>query len=175
MKILNKLELYVNISVRILIGFGLLAMVVLVAMQISTRFILPLLGISSGLPWTEEAARYLMVWVIFLGGAIAARHGMLIAVTALFEVLPPRASFWLHKVSLLVLAAVFAAMTWYGWSWAQFGADETSPGLTISKFWLYLSMPVGCFLALINTLILLFSSDTGTGHGRDIAKEPQAA
>lgn len=145
----------INFFVRVLIGLGLLCMVVLVATQVAVRFILPKLGMPVSLPWTEEAARYLMVWVIFLGGAIAARHGLLIAVTALLEALPTAPSRLLRKLSLLLLAGIFAVMAWYGWQWAHFGADEISPALTVSKFWLYLAMPVGCALAAVNTLLLL--------------------
>lgn len=138
-----------------LIAVGLLFMVVLVSLQICVRFLLPMLGMPAGLPWTEEASRYLMVWVIFLGGAIAARRGSLIAVTALVDALPPRRASQLGAFAFGGLVAIFAAMSWYGWQWAQFGADEISPALAVSKFWLYLAMPVGCLLASVNTVILL--------------------
>ncbi len=144
-----------NFLVRILVGFGLLCMVVLISLQVAVRFILPKLGMPAGLPWTEEAARYLMVWVIFLCGAIAARHGLLIAVTALTEALPTVPSRLLRRAALALLAGIFLAMAWYGWQWTQFGADEISPALTLSKFWLYLAMPVGCTLAAVNTLVLM--------------------
>lgn len=145
----------INFFTRILLGVGLLCMVVLISLQVAVRFILPKLGMPAGLPWTEEAARYLMVWVIFLGGAIAARHGLLIAVTALIEALPTTPSRLLRRTALALLACIFAAMTWYGWQWTLFGADEVSPALTLSKFWLYLAMPVGCALAAVNTLVLM--------------------
>ena len=143
-----------NFIVRILIGLGLLSMVVLISLQVTVRFILPKLGMPAGLPWTEEAARYLMVWVIFLGGAIAARHGLLIAVTALIEALPAAPSRLLRRAALYLLAGIFLAMAWYGWQWTLFGADEVPPALMLSKFWLYLAMPVGCALAAANTLVL---------------------
>ncbi|WP_298014971.1 TRAP transporter small permease [uncultured Castellaniella sp.] len=151
-----------NFIVRILIGLGLLCMVVLISLQVAVRFILPKLGMPAGLPWTEEAARYLMVWVIFLGGAIAARHGLLIAVTALIEALPSAPSRLLRRAALALLAGIFVAMAWYGWQWTQFGADEISPALTLSKFWLYLAMPVGCTLAAVNTLVLMLRN--GEAH-----------
>lgn len=147
-----------NFIVRILIGLGLLCMVVLISLQVAVRFILPKLGMPAGLPWTEEAARYLMVWVIFLGGAIAARHGLLIAVTALIEALPAVPSRLLRRAALTLLAGIFIAMAWYGWQWTLFGADEISPALTLSKFWLYLAIPVGCALAAVNTLVLMFQN-----------------
>lgn len=152
----------INYCVRILLALGLFSMVALVFTQVCVRFILPKLGMPAGLPWTEEAARYLMVWLIFLGAAIAARHGLLIAVTALAEALPAHRRKQLQTVSLTVLMGIFLAMAWYGWEWAQFGADEISPALRLSKFWLYLAMPVGCLLATINTGLLLFENITAT-------------
>jgi len=157
-KLLTSMMDRLNFLVRILIGAGLLCMVVLVSLQVAVRFILPKLGMPAGLPWTEEAARYLMVWVIFLGGAIAARHGLLIAVTALIEALPAAPSRLLRRSALILLAGIFVAMAWYGWRWTAFGADEISPALALSKFWLYLSMPVGCALAAMNTLVLLLQN-----------------
>lgn len=154
----------INYGVRALLAIGLFSMAVLVFTQVCVRFILPKLGMPAGLPWTEEAARYLMVWLIFLGGAVAARHGLLIAVTALAEALPTRPRNLLRVISLTILIVIFVAMAWYGWLWAQFGADEISPALRISKFWLYLAMPVGCLLASINTSLLLFENRTLPNH-----------
>ena len=146
---------WINWVLGYAVGGMLLAMVALVFTQIVVRFVLPKLGLATSLPWTEEAARYLMVWVIFLGGAIAARRGLLIAVTALQEALPARSGRVLKDLALCVTAAFFLCLMWYGWRWAEFGADEVSPALTISKFWLYLSMPVGCLLAALNTGLVL--------------------
>lgn len=156
---------WINSCVKSILALAMISMVVLIFTQIIVRFVLPKLGLSASLPWTEEAARYLMVWIIFLGGAIAARHGLLIAVTALLEAAPAHLSRMLKTLSLWVTAGFFLAMTWYGWLWAGFGADEISPALTISKFWLYLSMPAGCLLAALNTGLVLIkhgeSSETG--------------
>lgn len=133
----------------------LIVMVVLISFQIAVRFILPKLGYTASYPWTEELARYLMVWVVFLGGALAARAGLLIAVLALVNVLPQRAAQLARKTSLLCLIAFFLAMAWVGWEWSLFGAGETSPAMKLSKFWLYLSLPVGFVLAAINGLAVL--------------------
>lgn len=145
-----------NKCVRLFLAVALLSMVALIFTQVVVRFALPFFGASLSLPWTEEAARYLLVWVIFLGGAIAARHGMLIAVTALIEALPAIPALRLRYLAGSILILTFLTMTWHGWRWADFGADEISPALMISKFWLYLAMPIGCALAALNTAVFLW-------------------
>ncbi|WP_269495920.1 TRAP transporter small permease [Castellaniella sp. S9] len=158
-----------NRIVHALLAFGLLLMVVLISVQIGVRFILPMLGVSASLPWTEELARYVMVWLVFLGGAAAARHGLLIAVLALVDAVPPPAARVMKFLSLLILMGFFVTMAWYGYIWSQFGANETSPAMTISKFWLYLSMPVGFAISAINVLAVLLesiSSPSGMSHDR---------
>ena len=41
--------------------------------------------------WTEEVVRYSIVWLVFLGGSIAARRGAHIAMDIVVVYLPPRA------------------------------------------------------------------------------------
>lgn len=138
-----------------LIAVALAVMVVIVFWQVVVRFVLPKLGLTVSAPWTEEVARYLMIWSIFLGSAVAARYGLLIAVNALVDAVPERIGHQLKAISLVISIVFLASLTWYGCMWAQFGADESSPVLAISKVWLYLAMPVGAGLAMLNMLALL--------------------
>ncbi len=41
--------------------------------------------------WTEEIVRYSIVWLVFLGGSIAARRGAHICMDIVVVYLPPRA------------------------------------------------------------------------------------
>lgn len=53
-------------------------------------------------PWTEEATRYLGIWMVFMGAAAAVAQGAHIAVTVVLERLPE----WLEGgARLLALAA----------------------------------------------------------------------
>ncbi len=139
----------------VLVAGALAVMVAAVFWQVAVRFVLPKVGLTISAPWTEEIARYLMTWCVFLGLAIGARYRLLIAVNALLDALPKTYGRHLRALSLLVTLAFLFVMAWYGYRWAEFGADETSPVLSISKYWLYLAMPVGCCLGALNTLALL--------------------
>lgn len=59
---------------------GVLATVVL---QVFFRYVARI-----AVPWTEEATRYLGIWMVFMGAAAAAAQGAHIAVTVLVERLP---------------------------------------------------------------------------------------
>lgn len=155
---LPRLMKAVNGAVKIAVIAGIALMVVLISAQIGARFILPKFGITASYPWTEELARYLMIWVIFLAGALAARDGLLIAVQALVNVMPPRWARMSAVVSLGLLLVFFVVMAWVGWQWSTFGADEISPAMKMSKFWLYVSLPIGFLLSALNTLPLLVAA-----------------
>jgi TRAP-type transport system small permease protein len=60
------------------------ALAFIVFLQFFTRYVL-----NDSLAWTEEIARYGLMWVAFIGGAVVTRKGSHIAVELLANVLPP--------------------------------------------------------------------------------------
>lgn len=144
-----------NVVLRHLVGAMLGVMVAVVGLQIVVRFVLPRFGILLSVPWSEELARYLMVWCIFLGAAVAARAGALIAVDTLPDSLPQR---WGDRVRLLALSVTvgfFLLLIWLGWRWVEFGQTETSTVLNMPMAWVYMSLPTGAFFAIVNILAFI--------------------
>jgi TRAP-type transport system small permease protein len=76
--------------------------------------------------WTEEAARFLFVWIIVIGASIAVRERTHFDVDVLPRPSTARGRALGHLVvdaAILVVALVFVA---YGWSYAAFGYQQTS-------------------------------------------------
>jgi TRAP-type transport system small permease protein len=73
-----------------------------VFLQVVLRYVL-----NSPMTWSEELARYLLVWCAFLGWVIASRNGTHLAMTFLIERAPPRRAAAVH--ALIQLATVFFA------------------------------------------------------------------
>ena len=105
----------------ILIGFSVL--VILVLMQIIWRYILEL-----PLPWSDEAIRYLLVWVTLLAIAKAFRNDGHLRLGALFQkcARPIRSFLWV--VFNLLTLSFLSLLLIYGIPNAVLGKFTNSPG-----------------------------------------------
>lgn len=123
------------------------------------------LGLGLGLlpsgqsPWTEESARFLLVWVGFLGAALAFGRGGHLGVDYFMGKLAPearglaRAVAWACSLAfaLWVLLAGGSALVS-----RTLESGQLAPALGIAKAWVYLALPVaGAFTAAFALLALL--------------------
>jgi TRAP-type C4-dicarboxylate transport system permease small subunit len=131
---------------------GLLAVLVLAA--VFWRYVL-----QDALVWTEEAGRYLMIWMGFLGAAVAVREGGHIAIDTLLMSLPPRlvraVNWGIGAVSIAFLLTV----VWLGLVLVSRTYVQRTPSLDISMAWPYLSLPVGSLLMAIQLAAVMARSE----------------
>ena len=63
----------------------LIAAVVIVAMQVVTRYVFKI-----PLPWSEEIARYLFLWLTWVGASYATKERKHVSIDLVYEKLPER-------------------------------------------------------------------------------------
>lgn len=149
-KIVDKINALAEKLLAAILGI----MAIVVMLQVLVRFIFEQFSV----PWSEEIAKYLMIWLTFIGSAIATRKAKLIAIDSVVFALPKK---W---GGILKLSAHIASLVFYiillivGIEWFQFGFTETAPVLKISKAYVYASMMVGAALMIINTLAYLIET-----------------
>ncbi len=135
-----------RIAERLLILLGI-AMSVVVILQVFFRFV-----IYVPFPWSEELARYLMIWMGLVGSFVALRRGRHIGVNSLVERFPPvlrrATAIGLH----LVLIAFLALIAREGVNLAFFNAAQKSPAMMIPMLYPYLAIPVGAALMIVELL-----------------------
>ncbi len=137
----------INLLTKWVILLGFSFMLVLVLMQIVWRYIL-----EWPLPWSDEAIRYLLVWVTLLAIARAFRNDGHLRLGALFlKCAKPIRSFLWVLFNLLTLSFQ-GLLIIYGIPNAVLGNFTNSPGLNISLFVPYLSVPVTAGIMLINQI-----------------------
>jgi TRAP-type C4-dicarboxylate transport system permease small subunit len=92
--------------------------------------------------WTEEAARFLFIWIIMIGASIAVRDRTHFDV----DILPnPTSARWkairelVVDGAILVIAFVFLA---YGWGYAAFGYSQTSELTGMNMMTMHLAFPL---------------------------------
>jgi TRAP-type C4-dicarboxylate transport system permease small subunit len=127
----------------LLMVFGA-AMSVIVMLQILFRFV-----IYIPLPWSEELARYLMIWTGMVGSFVALREGRHIGVTLVVNRLPPRVAAGV-AILVQVLTIVFLViLAKQGLALALINIHQLSPAMRIPMFFPYLAVPVGAALMII--------------------------
>ncbi len=110
--------------------------------------------------WANELARFLLVWIIMLGGTLAyAEHshlGLDILVDQ-FDEPTKRASYMISHI--LVLLFALSVMVYGGYLLVQGRVDmgQTMPALKISRGWFYASLPLAGVLISFTAIAHLFS------------------
>jgi TRAP-type C4-dicarboxylate transport system permease small subunit len=147
---------------RWVVGAALLAMVAVTLLQVFFRY-----ALNNALPWPDEAARFLMLWMTGLGAPIAYRRGGFVAIDMLEDALPGK----LAEVLGLVLLAIGLVVLVVG---IQLGIDHVSSGwlfnsgslrlpfqliggesVRIKLAWMYMSLLVGLILLLVVNIELI--------------------
>lgn len=151
-----------------LCGVALMVMVLSVFIGVLARFVFTHMEIRMSVPWTEEVSRYLMIWTVFLGAGIACRHGNLIGVEFLINVLPAAVGRAAKYLSLLLAGSFYLLLCFVGWQWMEFGQSQTSPVLELPLVVVNVAMLAGGVLMALNTLALVLAT-------RDAGKDIRAA
>lgn len=105
--------------------------------------------------WTEELARYLMVWVGLLGGSLAFATKAHLGLNYFVEKLHPGAQRILRIVALVVvLAFAVAVLIIGGWQLMErtLAMEQVAPALGILKGWVYLAVPLSGVFVVVFTL-----------------------
>ena len=135
----------------LLFGMGF-TMTIVVAVQVFFRYVL-----NQSLFWSEELARFLLVWLTFLGASSAYYRKVNPGVDFLYAKLPPllkkTSSIFTHHASM----ALIIVMIIYGNLFAYFVRLQISPALQVPK-WIVLSIiPISGVILMIHAATFLFT------------------
>jgi TRAP-type C4-dicarboxylate transport system permease small subunit len=134
----------------------MVAMVINVLWQVFTRFIL-----KNPSSFTEEAARYMMIWVGLLGSAYATgrkSHLALDLLTATLQGARKRASEIMIQSLMLLVALTVLRGGGGRLVWIQLSLGQQSAALQLKLGYVYLAVPLaGLFIAFYCIVFLLES------------------
>jgi TRAP-type C4-dicarboxylate transport system permease small subunit len=139
-------------------------MLVILTYQVVLRFIF-----NNSNAWSEELARYMFIWFIFVGASYAAQKLAHIKIDALINLYPERVRkyVWLMGVLVWIGFNVIVIITSGRYAVVLHRADQVSLGLGIKMSYVYAAIPVGyllmTFRLLQNLYKTIFSAKTNDG------------
>ncbi|MBD8014616.1 TRAP transporter small permease [Planococcus wigleyi] len=127
----------------------LVIMVLLVFFQIVSRAMF-----STSFSWTNELARYMMVWLAFLGGGIAFQHNAHIGIEAIVERFSVRWQKFIQLAVMVICISFFIILIVTGLEFTTSSMTQSSPALNIPMGLVYLALPISGILQILNVVDL---------------------
>ncbi|ALM54266.1 TRAP transporter small permease [Halomonas huangheensis] len=152
-----------NRAIGWLLALLLLVMTVLIFWQFFARFV-----IGKPLFFSEEIARFAMIWLTFLGAGYAYRKGLLISVDIVLEYAGPRLA-QLMRVLIVLCSLGFAlVLVVYGFELVGRVSHQIAPSTRVSMMWPYMAVPLGGVVIVINSLGLLLDEVAGATRDKEV-------
>ena len=119
------------------------------------------------LTWVEELVTYGMAWLCTVGGGLATRKGDMTRVTLFLNLFPDRIKKVMELFAFAASIIIFILIIRSGYQMALVGLNRKSTAMpVVTMFWLYIAMPAGVTIMLLNTLgriALLFKPELEGG------------
>lgn len=128
---------------HLLLGSAILGSSLILFINVVLRYFF-----AKGLVWAEESVRYMIIWMVFIGGSVAAHKAQHINVDVLINLLPESPRRTANLVVRLIAALFCAALCIWGARLTLLikASGQITPGMQIPTYWAYLAIPVGSAL-----------------------------
>ena len=131
---------------------ALLLGVLLAAMcwQVLTRYVL---GVPSD--WTEEASRYLYVYVVFLGTSAGISTRSHVSISYFTDLLSPLPRLLVSLGVDVLILAFLGVMVWWGTRATMRNLDIPLSVTQVSYAWVYVVIPLTALAMIVRTVVLM--------------------
>lgn len=119
-------------------------LVVLVLSNVVGRYVF-----GSGITWTDEAARFLFVWLTFLGATLGLARGAHIGMDLVVAALPSGPSTLFRVLALTLMIIFLLVWGWYAVELVLRSMTFKTPALGIPKGYIYAVAPVSAGLMVL--------------------------
>lgn len=125
-------------------------MTILVFIQVVMRYVF-----SNSLSWSEELARFIFMWVSWIGASYAVRERAHFRVEMFADMMKGEKRKWFELVILIVWFVFCVFMAFIGTRLVIFLMEtgQISSAMEIPMSWVYASVPVGCGLMALRLIV----------------------
>lgn len=146
------LDKLVNAVSIVLMG----SLVFITFFQVVNRFVL-----KYPIMWTEEIARFLLIWISLIGAALCTREDSHIQIDILYLKLKPKIKLIVSVLINIIFLFLIIFLIWQGTVILDIIRFQKSAASQISMMWVYLAGPISALIMaiyIVRNLIKLFNS-----------------
>jgi TRAP-type C4-dicarboxylate transport system permease small subunit len=148
-------SVFSSISDRIDKVIGYACIVFGMAMTVSTLTgILFRYVMINPLPWTEELARYTMIWMGLLAVSMGVKRETHLGLTLIVDKFPAVIRKVLKVVNRVLIGAFLFVLLIYGYKMAMGGIHQTMPALRLPMICVLIAVPISALVSLIQLLLI---------------------
>lgn len=159
MSFLQRISTQSNVWVEKSLALLGISMTAIVLAQVFYRYVL-----NSSLFWSEELARYLLVWISFLGATSAYYRKIHPGIDIFSRQLSQSRQKCCRIIVHLVSMGFFTVMLYHGTAFAFFVRAQISPALAVPKWIIFSIIPFSGALFFLHCLVFLLASIKGDTH-----------
>ena len=140
---------------------ALILMVLIILLQVFFRYVL-----NNALPWPEEAARALMIWMMALIAPTGYRWGAFVSINMVVDSLPHLVRRILTLAILILATVILIVLIQQAVRQFNSGFIFRSSSLGMALAWIYLAMTV-CFGLMMSVNVELILRTLGRAFGKE--------
>jgi len=145
---MKSFKIFIDKLVNLLSVIFMSSLVFITFFQVINRYIL-----KYPICWTEEIARFLLVWVTLIGAALCTREDSHIQIDLLYLKFNPKIQQIISLIINLIFLTFAIFIIYQGIAILQFIKFQKAESVQISMIWVYIAGPIG-FLIIIFYLVL---------------------
>ncbi|RKQ35821.1 TRAP transporter small permease [Oceanobacillus halophilus] len=147
---MQKIVGYINVGMKHLLNVIMAILVISTFLQVVFRFVL-----ENPLAWTEELARYCLIWLTFLGAAYTMSLKQHIVVEFFTNLFPPFGRKIFQMLAAIVSLLFFTLMIYQGIQLSLSAVSQLSPVLRLPMGAIYAVIPIGGLFLAINLISVI--------------------
>ena len=131
----------------------LLSMTFIVFAQVISRYLF-----KNSISWSEEIARWLMIWIVFLGSGIAVKYGEHIGLSFIFDRFQGKVK---ATVSLLINIGILIFLYFCvvkSFAMYKFIINQKTAAAMISMAWPFSAVPVGSIIMAVHIILFMLEN-----------------
>lgn len=109
---------------------------------------------SNPLPWTEELARYTMIWMGLLAISMGVRRDEHLGLRLVINLFPESIKRVIKYLTRIIIGVFLYYLMVYGFQMALNGLNQIAPALRIQMFYVLVAVPISAFLALLQMVLI---------------------